>query len=209
MIKILCTVGPSTINSLALKKLEKEKVSLLRINLSHTNLDDLKAYIETIQSNVNIPICIDSEGAQIRTGDFRKGFITLNTNEIVKIISGRKSSSDKEIQLTPNYVSKLFQIGHLIYLDFNSAILQVIDLANSEITCRVVQGGKVGSNKAVNLNHNFPLKPITKKDIESIKLSKKYGIKHFALSFAQNEEDVNQFRNLVGNNSFDIQDRVK
>ena len=98
-------------------------------------------------------------------------------------------------------MSKLFQIGHLIYLDFNSAILQVIDLANSEITCRVVQGGKVGSNKAVNLNHNFPLKPITKKDIESIKLSKKYGIKHFALSFAQNEEDVNQFRNLVGNNS--------
>ena len=65
MIKILCTVGPSTINSLALKKLEKEKVSLLlRINLSHTNLDDLKTYIETIQSNVNIPICIDSEGSK-------------------------------------------------------------------------------------------------------------------------------------------------
>ena len=44
--KNLCTVGPSTINSLALKKLEKEKVSLLRINLSHTNLDDLKLILK-------------------------------------------------------------------------------------------------------------------------------------------------------------------
>ena len=77
MIKILCTVGPSTINSLVLKKLEKER-SLLRINLPHTNLDDL-VFIEITQSNLNIPICMILK-SQIRTGDF-KGFITLNIND--------------------------------------------------------------------------------------------------------------------------------
>ena len=97
MIKILCTVGPATINSLALKKLEKENVALLRINLSHSSLKELKSYIDIIQNNVNIPICIDSEGAQIRTGIFHNGTITLRTNKQIKLISGRESNNDSEI----------------------------------------------------------------------------------------------------------------
>ena len=202
MIKILCTVGPATINSLALKKLEKENVTLLRINLSHSSLKELKSYIDIIQNNVNIPICIDSEGAQIRTGIFHNGSITLRTNKQIKLISGRRSSNDSEIELTPPYILKTFRKEDLVYLDFNSVILQVVDRNNNEVACRVVQGGVVGSNKAVNLNREVSLESITKKDIEAIKLSKKLGIKNFALSFAQNKQNVNDFRQLIGKESY-------
>ena len=43
---------------------------------------------------------------------------------------------------------------------------------------------------------------ITNKDILAIKLAKKHKIKNFALSFANNPTSVENFRNLIGKNSF-------
>ena len=65
-INIFCTLGPSSLNKKFLK-FAKGKVSLFRINLSHTKISKLKKVIIFIKKNSNIPICIDTEGAQIRT----------------------------------------------------------------------------------------------------------------------------------------------
>jgi len=41
-------------------------VAMFRINLSHTALDVVEDAIKKIQSWTNVPVCFDSEGAQIR-----------------------------------------------------------------------------------------------------------------------------------------------
>ena len=43
--EILCTLGPSSLNSKVISRLEDTGVSLFRINLSHTSIDDLKNVI--------------------------------------------------------------------------------------------------------------------------------------------------------------------
>ena len=65
-IKILCTLGPSTLNKRFLNFAER-KISLLRLNMSHIEIKDLSNIIKFIKKNSNIPICIDTEGSQIRT----------------------------------------------------------------------------------------------------------------------------------------------
>ena len=65
-IKIICTLGPRSLNKEFLK-FSKNKIDLLRLNMSHLNLSDLKKTVKFIKKNVNIPICIDTEGTQIRT----------------------------------------------------------------------------------------------------------------------------------------------
>ena len=65
-IKILCTLGPSTLNKRFLNFAER-KISLLRLNMSHVEANKLKRTINYIRKYSNIPICIDTEGAQIRT----------------------------------------------------------------------------------------------------------------------------------------------
>jgi len=64
--RILCTLGTKTINKKFLKFLNN-KVSLVRINLSHVKIKDLKRNIILIKRYCSVPICIDTEGAQIRT----------------------------------------------------------------------------------------------------------------------------------------------
>ena len=42
-------------------------MSLLRLNLSHTRIDELPRTLEYVQSRTELPLCLDTEGAQIRT----------------------------------------------------------------------------------------------------------------------------------------------
>ena len=65
-IKILCTLGPSSLNKKFLI-FANGKISIFRINLSHIKISNLKKTIKFIRKFSNIPICIDTEGAQIRT----------------------------------------------------------------------------------------------------------------------------------------------
>lgn len=202
MIKILCTVGPSTLDKASLKKLEREGVTLFRINLSHTRIEELSSIIETIQNNVRTPICIDTEGAQIRTGSFTDNYIILNDNEKIVLVPDSKTKKNNLVKIKPYCALSFFEKGDLAYLDFNSVIVQVIKTGKEKVDCRVIQGGKVGSNKAVNLNRKVFLKPLTGKDIKSVEIAKNYGIDHFALSFAQCRKDVTYFRKIIGDKAY-------
>ena len=66
--KILCTLGPASMNEQTIIRLADLGVSLFRINLSHTHLESLDKYIKVIKTSSNVPICLDSQGAQVRTG---------------------------------------------------------------------------------------------------------------------------------------------
>jgi pyruvate kinase len=66
-ISIFATIGPSTINHSDFLKFSNKNLSLLRLNMSHLNLSQLKKYIKQIRRFSKTPICIDTEGAQIRT----------------------------------------------------------------------------------------------------------------------------------------------
>ena len=65
-IKIFCTLGPSTLNKNFLI-FSNKNIDLLRINMSHIAINHLERTINYIRKYSKTPICIDTEGAQIRT----------------------------------------------------------------------------------------------------------------------------------------------
>ena len=64
---IWCTLGPSSLNDHVIGRLEDLGVGLLRLNLSHTIVSELPKTLEYIKSRTDVPICLDTEGAQVRT----------------------------------------------------------------------------------------------------------------------------------------------
>ena len=84
-IKILCTLGPATLKKGVIRRLEDLDVDLFRLNLSHTRIEDLEDQINFISSVTNVPLCLDTEGAQIRTGTLQGGELELEETDIIKI----------------------------------------------------------------------------------------------------------------------------
>ena len=204
MPEILCTLGPASLDRHTIQRLEQSGTTLFRINLSHTKLTDVPHLIETIRSATNVPICLDTEGAQIRTGEFVEGSINLRDNTIVRVPYRRVPGDDKEFNLYPSGIAALFEIGDFISIDFHSALVQVIAKDSHAVSMRVLQGGLVGKNKAVTVERDIPMSPLTDKDRAALAIGCEMGISHFALSFASRGDDVEQLRALVGKEAFVI-----
>ncbi len=202
--KLLCTLGPASMDARTIKRLEDSGASLFRINLSHTRVADLAEKIELIQQATSVPICLDTEGAQIRTGDFANGPITLRENSVVKVHGRRVPADDKNFNLYPMESIGLLEPGDFVSIDFNSVLTQVIANDGETSVMRVLRGGLVGQNKGVTVERDIHMPPLTAKDLSAIDVGLRMGIDVFALSFANHGDDVAALRELVGNEAFVI-----
>ena len=173
-IDILCTLGPSSLNKNFLKKI-KNKVSQVRLNMSHLSLIKLEQNIKFIKKNSNIPICIDTEGAQIRT-KIRK-MRAFKTDQVGTIGRGLNFS------LYPDYILKKIKKGHILDVGFDNLKIKIISVKSDKLLFRTLSPGRLENNKGVHLiNGKINLDYLTKKDFTAIKLARKYKIKNFALS---------------------------
>lgn len=194
--EILCTLGPASMNPTVIKRLEELNVSLFRINLSHTKAEDLPAVIEKVQSATNVPLCLDTEGAQVRTGDIATP-ITLRENSTIRAPRALVPGTSERFNFYPASVVDDLRVGDFISIDFNSVLGQVTEIDAAGIVLRIINGGKVGSNKAVTVLRDIPLPVLTDKDRACIEIGNRMGIMNFALSFANRASDVEEMRGLV------------
>lgn len=187
-----------------IQRLEQSGATLFRINLSHSRVADLPRMIDTIRNATSIPICLDTEGAQIRTAELIDGQITLRDNSLVNVHLRRVPADDKNFNLYPPGSAELLEPGDFVSIDFNAAMTQVVSKGPDSVVMRVLSGGLVGQNKGVNVERDIPLPPLTEKDLAALKVGRDSGIEHFALSFANREEDVRELRGHVGEGAFVI-----
>lgn len=200
--EILCTIGPASRNKKVLERLEDLGVTLFRINLSHTSVEDLADVIRSIQRLTSVPICLDTEGAQVRTGKLKTEYIEVEENSHLLIASEVVVGDKEKISLYPNNVFEALEIGDIISIDFNSVLVQIVDRVEDGWITRVITGGKIGNNKAVSVDREIELSPLTEEDHDSIQIGLNLGIKHYALSFANTRDDVELMRKIIGESSF-------
>ena len=76
LFSIIATIGPSCNKIENLVKLKKAGVSIFRVNMSHSTIEDLKKIGRICLKN-NIEIGLDTEGAQIRIKSNKTSLETL------------------------------------------------------------------------------------------------------------------------------------
>ncbi|MEK6872568.1 MAG: sulfate adenylyltransferase [Nanoarchaeota archaeon] len=199
-VKIICTIGPSSNYPEILERFKDRGVDFFRINLSHTEEDDIDQRIKDLLG-YGPSIILDTEGSQIRSGNIEDLF--LREGEIIKLFSSRVKCDSNKIFLSPEGIIRGLEVGDLISIDFNSLLLRVFDTTTKEngyISCKAIIGGLIGARKAVHIDsQTFSLSPFSKKDYKAIELAKKYGILHFTLSFMESPESVIKFKQIYPN----------
>ena len=190
-IKIICTLGPNTINRNFLK-FSNNKIKSLRLNLSHLTINKLIKNIKFIKKNSKIPICIDTEGAQIRTKVKKEKYYRLGQNLKISKLNGN-------FCLYPENVYSQLKINDILNIGFSNLNLRIINLKN-KILCKVIKNGKLENNKGIHLqNRKIKLNYLTKKDFKAIEIGKKFNINYFALSFTNSVNDIIKFNKLLKN----------
>jgi len=197
-IQILSTLGPGSLAKETVQALVKKGVNLFRINLSHTVLDDVEGIISQIQSWTDVPVCLDSEGAQVRNGFMESGSVVFQTGDLVTIHPEAIVGDRQSISFTPSSVFSQLNEGDEIRVDFDSVAFRIIEKESDQLIATVLQGGQVGSNKGAVVSRSLKLDPITPKDKAAFEIGLSMGIKNFALSFTHCAEDVRRVREIIG-----------
>jgi len=201
---IWCTLGPSSLNNGVIKRLEDLGITVFRVNLSHTNISDLSKTIEIIRNVTDVPICLDTEGPQIRTGSMKNGRVELVEDSIIKICKNRIPGDDTKFNLYPHTVFNQLKVDDILQIDHDSALVKIVGQNSSYAKCRVLNGGNIGQNKAVDIKRSILMDSLTPKDYKAINIGIKCGIEYFAISFCESKHVIENVRSLVGRDKFII-----
>ena len=93
-------------------------VDFVRINMSHSNINDLIYFIE-LSKKVEIPFIIDTEGSQVRTGDLSSENIFYKENDIIRLYKKEIAGNKKEITLRPWQIIEQLEEGDILFVDFD------------------------------------------------------------------------------------------
>jgi sulfate adenylyltransferase len=196
-IKILCTLGPASFKRPVIEGLDERGVDLYRINLSHTAAEDIAPAIELVRRYSQTPICLDSEGPQVRCGAVEGGEILVEGGTTLRLTPRTVRGSTQELTLWPRSVFDVVRAGTVLSIDFDGAVIRVLDVDAGGARGEVVRPGRIRSNKAVSLDAAVELPPLSEKDHLAVEIGGRYDISHYALSFATRAEDVATLRSLT------------
>ena len=160
----------------------------------------LKALFQTYNPG-DTPVCLDSEGAQVRNGFMENGSVEFRTGDLVTIHPEPIVGNSQKNPFTPGSIFSQLRVGDEIRVDFNSVAFRITGVESDQLIAIVLQGGRVGSNKGTVVSRPLQLEPITPKDKAAFELGLSMGIKDFALSFTHCAEDVRRVREIIGNNN--------
>ncbi len=202
--KIVVTVGPACQESEVLEQMIRNGTDLFRINASHTNTEELKAWILRIQKtcanlNKTVPVLVDLQGPRIRTGRLENGHkvkLIRGKNITLKVGSGLGTAS--EITTPCKQFHQMVKKGDPILIDNGVLQLKIISVSKTKIQCRVVVGGDLGENKGINLpKAPNALPALSSKDRKDIVTALEGNAHYLALSFVRTDKDILEIKKIL------------
>merc|ERR1712137_1395221 len=144
----------------------------------------------------------DTKGPEIRTGLLAgDDDILLEVDQVLTITVNpdREKNGDKDtIYVDYTNLPKVISPGGLIYIDDGLISLEVTEVGGDFVKTRVVNSGKLGSRKGVNLpNINVDLPAVSEKDRGDLLFGVEQNVDMVFASFIRKAEDVRDFDSIL------------
>jgi pyruvate kinase len=209
--KIVSTIGPASRSREALRSLIEAGTDVVRLNMSHGTRQehaDVVASVRHIAAELKKPVAIllDLAGPKLRTGTLKgKGPVNLPTGASITItaidIEGDETTISTNYPQLPREVS----VGDRILLDDGLIELVVEEKKETEISCRIVHGGRLGERKGLNLpGVTLSVSALTEKDQADLKFGLEQGVDYIGLSFVRSADDCLMARRLIEQSGYAV-----
>ena len=179
-------------------------MDVARLNFSHGSYEqhaDNVATLRSISEELETPVTIlqDLQGPKIRVGQLPGGERTLTSGSLVSLVpAANLAARQGAIPLDYANVAETAERGMRVLLDDGSIELEVIDVADGELRCRVIEGGVLKTRKGVNFPQlNLPLPSLTEKDVRDVEFGLTQNVDWISLSFVRTAADVRKLKELL------------
>lgn len=211
--KIVCTIGPACSDEETLTRMCLAGMNVARLNFSHGTHAEHKEKIELLKKvrdklNVPLAIMLDTKGPEYRIGTFRDGSIQLEDGQKFTLTVDDIIGDEERVSVSYKGLVNDLSLGDRILINNGLVVLEVEELTEREVHCRVVVGGELSNRKSM----SFPGKVLKQKylsdyDKEDILFGIQNDVDFIACSFVsekQNLLDVRAFMEEQGAHGIDL-----
>lgn len=208
--KIVCTIGPASESTDVLESLVLAGMNLARLNFSHGTHQDHARRIRAIRgvsAKLGTPVAImqDLPGPKIRTGPLKSRSVTLKEGSDFVLTNRPVDGDEHAVSVSLPGLTESVKPGDVIFLNDGAIRLVVRDKTATDVTCRVIVGGTLESEKGINVpGVNLPVPSPTETDLDDLLFGIEHNVDFMALSFVRTASDVREVKSFLREKGADI-----
>ncbi len=201
--KIVCTIGPSSNNEEMLRKMIAAGMNVARFNFSHGSHETQKANLDLVRKvreemGAAVATMMDTKGPEIRFRDFENGKISLEKGQDFILSTDDFVGDSHRGSITYAGLPGDVHVGSMILVNDGLIQLQVTDIAQKEITTKVIVPGDILNHKGLNApGAELKMPFISEQDRKDILFGIEQDYDYIALSFVRTAKDVEAVRAIL------------
>lgn len=205
--KIICTIGPASESEEKLRELMLAGMNVARFNFSHGTHEEQKKKLVSVlkvSNELGLPIAtlLDTKGPEIRLRDFENGKAELSAGQLFALTTEEIPGTAERAAISYKNLKKDVKPGMTILIDDGKIEMTIEKITETDIICRVVNGGVVSNHKGINVPGAILSMPyISDVDYEDIKFCAQMGYDFLAASFVRTKEDILGVRKILEENN--------
>lgn len=201
--KIICSIGPASVNPDTMEQMVLAGMNVARINFSHATEEEKQSVVASVKevrkrTGANIAILYDTKGPDFRTGLAPEEGIELEDGAIIRVV--KEDIVGDTSRITVNYKEAIdkIMVGNTILLEDGLMKLEVISKESDGVTCRILNGGLLKSRKGVNVpGVELGVPFLSEQDKEDIIYACEHEGDFLALSFVSSKENILAVRDIL------------
>lgn len=201
--KIICSIGPASNKADVMEQMVLAGMNVARINFSHATMEERQMAQDSARevrkrTGKNVAILWDTKGPEFRSGVLEGESINLVEGKTIRIVKDNVVGNEERITVNhPNVIDDLV-VGDVVLLENAKMKVEVISKENDGVTCKIINGGKLGNRKSLSVpGKKLDIPYISETDREDIIYACKNGGEFLAISFVSCPEDVLEVKEIL------------
>lgn len=208
--KIICSIGPSSIEPDIMQEMVINGMNVARINFSHSTRENSKQIMDAVKevrkrTRKNIGILFDTKGPEFRNDDVIEGGINLKEGSIIRVVKDHVIGDENRFSVNHPEAIDSLNVGNVILLENGLMKIEVISKEKDGVTCKIVNGGTLLSKKSLNApGVHLKVPFISDQDREDIIYACQNDGDFLAASFVSCKEDIEEIRKILDEQNSDM-----
>jgi pyruvate kinase len=188
--KIVCTIGPASLQTETLEKMVRAGMNCVRINTAYGDFSRYKLVVDNIRKVDDIPVMVDLKGPEIRIKTDKEQVVWKD--EVLEV-----GFNGKNISFNHNFFDQM-NVGDAVYIDNGRIKTEVVEKTGESLRLLAMNGGVIDDGKGVNVpNKQLSVPTLSLRDKKIIEFAEEQEIEYLALSFTRNAKDVADVRSAA------------
>ena len=204
--KIICTIGPASMNEEVLTQMAHAGMNVARMNFSHGDHAEQKEkmdLVKRVREKLQLPIAImlDTKGPEYRILTFEGGKAEVKDGDTFIFTTDDIIGDSTRVSVSYKNLITDLAVGARILVNNGILVFEVEKLEGSNAICRTIVGGTLSNRKSMSFPNKVMSGPyLSEQDKKDILFGIENDVDFVAASFVSTKEDALALRNFLNEN---------